>query len=99
MNWSDICRDKNGGMKCHSEDACNDCKEKAAKIMTDNVLKAQMTKLGFALSHLWPVALLWAAFYGPIPIAPSFVAGMWTAILLAEHCGWRKFEGNDNDET
>jgi hypothetical protein len=32
--WSDVCREKNGGMKCHSDDACRTCKNEA-KMMTD----------------------------------------------------------------
>lgn len=37
-SWTDICRDKNGGMKCDSADACRSCKEQAARLMTDRLL-------------------------------------------------------------
>lgn len=29
MHWSDICREKNAGMKCDSADACARCIEEA----------------------------------------------------------------------
>ena len=30
MGWTDVCRAKNGGMKCDSADACQACKDEAA---------------------------------------------------------------------
>lgn len=30
-SWSDICRSKNGGMKCDSDDACSACKSEATQ--------------------------------------------------------------------
>lgn len=41
-SWTDVCRDKNGGMKCNSADACRPCKEESARLMTDRLLKSAL---------------------------------------------------------
>lgn len=38
MHWSDVCREKNGGMKCDSAAACARCIEEAARRLTDHII-------------------------------------------------------------
>lgn len=42
MNWSDVCRDKNGGMKCG--EPCKSCMKEAAKVLTDRLLSKPQDK-------------------------------------------------------
>lgn len=32
MTWTDICREKNHGMACDTQDACRSCKEEASRV-------------------------------------------------------------------
>ena len=42
MGWTDVCRAKNGGMKCDSADACQACKDEAATSKAPKVIWAVM---------------------------------------------------------